>query len=164
MRYARVSLIDGKVYAYDTQSLCRSELIAFSQNFNTKQEVEPEHIADDIIVVTTDYRTIDIVINGSKYTLNFEDSVKINSVKVIYDPNYIYLYSCYKDNNMILFEFRYGFNGRTLSILIFDISCNKWFLTDVKMKVYNELRNIRPIPCDFKKYKKILRRNILLGT
>ena len=164
MRYTVVSCMDNKKYIYDTNILERTYLQEeqLSDLSIRLDELELEYIQDDIIVLSTGQNTIHILVGNSKYVLEYTDILKINSIPIIGKTYCIFLHCCHRDDDFIIFEFKYGFSCEQGRLLILDIRCNKFFITS-DMKVYSELKNVSPIHCDIEEYRKTYRRVKLLG-
>lgn len=156
--------MDNKNYIYDTNTLERTYLPEeqLSGRSIRLNELELEYIQDDIIVLSTGQNTIHILVGNCKYVLEYTDTLKINGILIARKTYCVFLHCCHRDNDFIIFEFKFGFSCRQVRMLILDIRCNKFFITS-DMKVYSEVKHISPIHCDIEEYRKVYRRVKLLG-
>lgn len=170
MRYTRVNAVTKDLNMYNTETLERTNL---SHNYrgssvgglaSADNGIFLEYVKSDLIVLSIDKHTIDIVKDNTKYVVEFRDKLTINSRTCMTGLDQMFLYCAYKSNDKLYIEFRYEFVLKYILILEYNITTDKFSIRRNGIDFSTSLKNIGGIPCDSDAYRKRYRRLKLLES
>lgn len=171
MKYARINHKTNELCIFNTETLecIEPKNDYFGKDFADVKSADSgilaEYMESDLIVLSTEKTTLDILSNNTKYTLEFKDRLKINSNSIKTDLDHIFLYYVYKDGNIVYIEFKCSFFAGMVSFTLeFDSSTNRFTLQESNIEYSTVLTNIRGIPCSLDAYRKVYRRTKLLAS